>query len=140
MKWLQLMLAAMVANGFALMGAKVLTEAGLAGEHQYHYLLGWYTSGLAAAILYSVRELAVPSGKEALIGGGMATMSFLGQLCLVEALNGGAPAYLVYPIAAGANVLFVAIAGVVLFKEKLGLYGSAGILCGLLSVVILSLP
>ena len=41
MKWLQLMLAAMAANGFALMGAKVLTEAGLAGEHQYHYLLGW---------------------------------------------------------------------------------------------------
>ena len=32
MKWLRLMLAAMVANGFALVGAKMLAEAGLGSE------------------------------------------------------------------------------------------------------------
>ncbi len=140
MKWLRLMLAAMVANGFALIGAKVLSEAGLAGTYQYQYLFGWYASGLLMALLYSARDLSLPWAKEILIGAGMATMSFVGQLCLVSALGGGAPGYLVYPIAGGANVLFVAIAGVFLFKERLGWYGSAGIFCGLLSVVILSLP
>ncbi len=140
MKWLRLMLAAMIANGFALVGAKVLAEAGLAATHRDHYLFGWYASGLVAALLYSVRNLSRPQGKEIFIGAGMAAMSFLGMLCLVGALNGGAPGYIVYPIATGANVLFVAIGGVVLFKERLGLYGTAGILCGLLSVVILSLP
>ena len=140
MKWLQLMLGAMVANGFALVGAKVLAEAGLATHYQYQYLFGWYASGVVMALIYSMRDLSLPKGKEVLIGAAMATMSFVGQLCLVAALNGGAPAYLVYPIAAGANVLFVAILGIVLFREKIGIYGAAGIFCGLISVTILSLP
>lgn len=140
MKWLRLMLAAMIANGFALVGAKVLTEAGLSSTHGDHYLLGWYTSGFATALLYSVRNLSWPKGREIVIGAAMASMSFIGMLCVVGALNGGAPGFIVFPIVTGANVLFVAIGGVVLFKERLGLYGTAGILCGLLSVVILSLP
>jgi drug/metabolite transporter (DMT)-like permease len=140
MKWLRLMLAAMIANGFALVGAKVLSEAGLASTYQYQYLFGWYASGLVAALLYSARDLSLPRAKEILIGAGMASMSFIGQICLVRALAGGAPGYLVFPIVSGANVLFVAIAGVILFKERLGWYGSAGIFCGLLSVIILSLP
>jgi drug/metabolite transporter (DMT)-like permease len=55
-------------------------------------------------------------------------------------LNGGASAYLVFPIASGANVLFVAVLSVFLFQEKIGAYGTAGIFCGLVSVTILSLP
>lgn len=140
MKWLQLMLSAMVANGFALVGVKVLAEAGLAADHQYQYLVAWYVSGLVVALLYSARHLSNVWTKEVLLGAAMASASFIGQICLVLALGGGAPGYLVYPIAAGANVLFVAILGVVLFRERLGAYGVAGILCGLLSVVILSLP
>lgn len=140
MKWLQLMLGAMVANGFGLLGAKVLSEAGLADRYQSQYLLGWYTAGVLAAILYSLRDLSLPSRKEVLVGGAMACMSFAGQICLVAALNGGAPGYFVFPIAAGANVLFVAILGVFLFGERLGGYGVAGIFCGLVSVTILSLP
>jgi drug/metabolite transporter (DMT)-like permease len=140
MKWLRLMLGAMIANGFALIGAKVLSEAGLAGTFQNQYLFGWYASGVLMALAYSARELSLPWAKEILIAAGMAAMSFIGQICLVSALAGGAPGYIVYPIATGANVLFVAVAGVVLFKERLGWYGSAGIFCGLISVVILSLP
>jgi drug/metabolite transporter (DMT)-like permease len=140
MRWLQLMLGAMVANGFALLGAKVLSEAGLANRYQSQYLLGWYSSGVLAALLYSLRDLSLPSRKELLIGGAMACMSFAGQICLVAALNGGASAYLVFPIASGANVLFVAVLSVFLFGEKLGGYGVAGIFCGLVSVTILSLP
>ena len=140
MRWLQLMLGAMLANGFALLGAKVLSEAGLADRYQSQYLLCWYTAGVFAALLYSARNLALPSGKETLIGAAMAAMSFSGQLCLVAALNGGAPAYFVFPIAAGANVMVVAILGMFLFHEKLGAYGLAGIFCGLISVTMLSLP
>ncbi len=140
MKWLQLMLGAMLANGFGLLGAKVLSEAGLADRYQSQYLLGWYTAGVIAALLYSVRDLSVPSWKEVSTGSAMACMSFAGQICLVAALNGGAPAYFVFPIAAGANVLFVAILGIFLFRERLGGYGIAGVLCGLISVTILSLP
>jgi multidrug transporter EmrE-like cation transporter len=140
MKWLEFMLGAMFANGFALLGAKVLTESGLGKDYGDHYLLGWYVSGLVVALLYSIRGFHKPYSREIAIGAGMAAMSFLGQLCLVRALGGGAPGYLVYPIASAANVLFVAVGGVVLFKEKLGTLGIAGIACGLVSVLILSLP
>lgn len=140
MKWLELMLAAMVANGFALLGAKVLAERGLSGEYQNQYLFAWYISGFVVALIYSARSLSKPHAREAAIGGGMATMSFLGQVCLVLALDAKAPGFLVFPIVTGASVLFVAIGGVVLFREKLGPLGIAGIICGLVSVVILSLP
>ena len=138
--WLRLMLGAMVANGFALMGAKVLAEQGLADRYQNHYLLAWYASGFVLAVIYSLRTLSLPFGREVAIGGGMAVMSFLGQTCLVQALRHGAPGYAVYPIAAGANVVFVAVAGIWVFRERLGVYGVAGIVCGLVSVVVLSLP
>jgi multidrug transporter EmrE-like cation transporter len=140
MNWLRLMLGAMVANGFGMLGAKMLAETGLGSRFQDQYLLGWYTTGFVVAVLFTLRKLALPWRKEVMIGGGMALMSFLGQTCLVLALSGGAPGYLVYPIANGANVLFVAVAGVLIFREKLGITGMAGILCGLIAVVILSLP
>jgi multidrug transporter EmrE-like cation transporter len=140
MKWLQLMLGAMLTNGFALVGLKVLAEAGLSPQYQSHYLLAWYASGLAIAAVYSLKGLAKPNLREIGIGGAMSAMSFTGQVCLSLALSGGAPGYLVYPIGAGASVLFVAVIGVLVFREKLTLYGVAGIACGLISVVILSLP
>jgi multidrug transporter EmrE-like cation transporter len=140
MKWLQLMLAAMFANGFALVGLKVLAEAGLGAQYQQQYLVGWYASGLAIALAFTLRGFSWPTAREWIIGAGMSLMSFTGQICLSQSLNGGAPGYLVYPIATGGSVLLVAICGVLLFREKLTPYGVAGITCGLLAVVILSLP
>ncbi|MCZ2148912.1 MAG: hypothetical protein LC126_14185 [Bryobacterales bacterium] len=140
MTWLQFMLAAMLANGFALAGAKVLTESGLGRSHQNHYLLAWYFSGFLVALIYSIRSLSRPYGREAAIGAAMAAASFLGQFCLVSSLARGAPGYLVFPITSAANVLFVALGGVILFKERIGAAGAAGIVCGALSVLILSLP
>lgn len=140
MKWMQLMLAAMIANGFGLAGTKILTELGLAGKYQLHYLFAWYASGLLAAIVFLAPKLSLPHGREVWIGGAMASMSFLGQFFIVKALRNGAPGFLVYPIAVGANVLFVAIGGVFLFRERLGPYGFAGILCGMVAILLLSLP
>jgi drug/metabolite transporter (DMT)-like permease len=140
MKWMRLMLAAMLANGFGLAGTKILTEMGLAERYQMHYLFAWYASGLLAAVVFLAPKLSLPHAREVWIGGAMAAMSFLGQFFIVTALRNGAPGFLVYPIAVGANVLFVAIGGVVLFRERLGPYGVAGILCGFLAILLLSLP
>ena len=100
MKWLQLMLGAMLTNGFALLGLKVLAEAGLGDKYQSHYLAAWYASGLAIAIVYSIRGFALPTMREILLGAAMSSASFTGQMCLSMALSGGAPGYLVYPIGA----------------------------------------
>jgi drug/metabolite transporter (DMT)-like permease len=140
MKWMQLMLTAMFANGFGLAGTKILTEMGMADRYQLHYLFAWYASGLLAALVFLAPKLSLPHRREVWIGGAMASMSFLGQFFIVKALRNGAPGFLVYPVAVGANVLFVAIGGVVIFRERLGPYGVAGILCGLIAILLLSIP
>jgi multidrug transporter EmrE-like cation transporter len=137
---MQFMLTAMLANGFALVGLKVLAEMGLGADYQQQYLAGWYLSGLAIGFVFSLRGFSWPTAREWGLGAGMSAMSFAGQMCLSQALNGGAPGYLVYPIATGGSVLLVALCGVLLFREKITAYGAAGIACGLLAVIILSLP
>ena len=94
MKWLQLMLGAMLSNGLALVGLKVLAEAGLSERYQNQYLFAWYASGLIVGALYSLKGFAVPSPREIGIGGAMSLMSFTGQVCLSMALTGGALARL----------------------------------------------
>jgi multidrug transporter EmrE-like cation transporter len=138
--WFRLMLVAMTANGFALLGAKVLAEAGLGVRYSSHYLAAWYGCGFLLALAMSARRVSRPYLRETIIGAGMALMSFLGQACLVGAVSNGAPGYVVYPVIAGATIFLVALAGRLIFRERVGPYGIAGIACGIAAVVILSLP
>jgi drug/metabolite transporter (DMT)-like permease len=140
MKWMHLMLAAMLTNGLGLAGTKILTEMGLADRYQLHYLFAWYASGLLAAVIFLAPKLSLPHRREIWIGGAMALMSFLGQFFIVKALRNGAPGFLVYPIAVGANVLFVAVGGMLLFEERVGPRGLAGIASGLVAILLLSVP
>ena len=57
----------------------------------------------------------------------------------VLALEQNVPGYIVFPITTGGNLFMVAAAGVLLFREKIGPYGLAGILIGILSIVLLSI-
>jgi multidrug transporter EmrE-like cation transporter len=70
---------------------------------------------------------------------GIGMGSFGGQLFSLMALEKGVPGYIVFPITTGGNLFLVAAAGVLLFREKIGKYGVAGILIGVLSLVLLSL-
>ena len=44
-----------------------------------------------------------------------------------------------FPITTGGNLFVVAAAGVFLFREKIGPYGIAGIVTGVLSIILLSI-
>jgi len=55
------------------------------------------------------------------------------------ALERNVPGYIVFPVTTGGNLFLVAAAGVLLFKERMGPYGIAGILTGILSLILLSL-
>jgi multidrug transporter EmrE-like cation transporter len=48
------------------------------------------------------------------------------------------PGYIVFPISGGGNLLFVAFLARVLFKEKIGPYGLAGIAVGMAAIALLS--
>jgi multidrug transporter EmrE-like cation transporter len=65
--------------------------------------------------------------------------SFGGQLFSLLALERNVPGYVVFPMTTGGNLFLVAAAGVFLFRERVGGYGIAGILTGILSLILLSL-
>lgn len=137
--WLRLMLIAFVANGLGPFGLKIMAEKGLSEPYHYQYLMLWYAGGFLFGLgsflvmrnRFQMRELFMALG----IGLG----SFGGQLFSVLALEHGVPGYIVFPMTTGGNLFLVAAAGVVLFREKIGPYGIAGILTGVLSLVLLSL-
>jgi hypothetical protein len=46
------------------------------------------------------------------------------------ALERNVPGYVVFPMTTGGNLFLVAVAGIFIFREKVGPYGIAGILTG----------
>jgi drug/metabolite transporter (DMT)-like permease len=138
-QWIRLMLVAYVMNGLGPFGLKVMAEMGLLQQYHFQYLLWWYGgSGLLSAAIFlaggsrfAMRELAIAFG--------IGAASFGGQLFSLLALERNVPGYIVFPITTGGTLFVVAAAGVVLYKERIGRYGIAGIAVGVLSLVLLSL-
>jgi drug/metabolite transporter (DMT)-like permease len=137
--WMRLMLIAYVTNGLGPFGLKIMAEKGLLEQYHYQYLLLWY----AGSLVFSLASFLAIGGrfqaKELLFAFGIGVGSFGGQLFSLLALEQKVPGYIVFPITTGGNLFLVAAAGVFLFKEKIGRYGVAGILTGILSLVLLSL-
>ncbi len=137
-RWIQLMMIAFAMNGLGPFGLKVMAERGLLQDYHFQYLLWWYAgSGVLslAAFLSGSRRFAA---REVAIAFGIGVASFGGQLFSLLALERNVPGYIVFPITTGGNLFVVAAGGVLLYKERIGRYGIAGIAVGVLSLVLLS--
>jgi len=138
--WLKLMLVAFLANGIAPFGLRILAAGNAAGPFTYQYLEFWYLGGAVFAMIVFVSRHAKPYGREVLIAGGMSLCSIGGQLSMALALENKIPGHIVFPVVTGGNLLIVAGAGALLFRERISRYGIAGIVLGTASLVILSIP
>jgi multidrug transporter EmrE-like cation transporter len=136
--WLRLMLVAFVTNGIGPFGLKILAERGLATRHQAQYLLYWYLGAFVFAIVALARSRLRPYGREVWLGMLMGTCSLLGQAFTGRALSHGVPGHVAFPLTTGGSLFLVAAAGLVLFKERVGPYGMAGLVLGILALVALS--
>jgi drug/metabolite transporter (DMT)-like permease len=137
--WLRMMLLAFLFNGLSPFGLRILAAMGVGQELTPVYLFYWYVGGLAFVLIWALRKRERISGMAVLIGSGMALCGVLGQVTMGLALAYGAPGNVVFPLAVGANIFIVAAGGVLLFKERVGIYGKAGIAVGLLATVLLSI-
>ncbi len=137
--WLRLMLLAFLANGLGPFGLKIMTEKGLSEKYHYQYLLWWYAGGLAFGLISFMLTRGRFYMRDVVMAFGIGVGSFSGQLFSLLALEQGVPGYIVFPMTTGGNLFVVALAGVFIFREKIGIYGVAGILMGILSLVLLSL-
>ena len=137
--WLRMMLLAFLFNGLAPFGLRILTAQGIGRQMTPVYLFYWYLSGLASVLIWALRRRERIPGIAVLIGSGMAASSVVGHMSMGMALAYGAPGNVVFPLGVGANIFIVAAGGMLLFKERVGIYGKAGIAVGLLAAVLLSI-
>ncbi len=138
--YLRYMAIAFVTNGLGAFGLRILAGAGLGDVAETQYLALWYAAGLALAAAFYASRRERPSGSEAVVGTGMALCSLGGQLGMALALSGGIPGFIVFPVATGGGLLLVVSVGSVIFQEKMGAFGWAGIATGVAALILLALP
>jgi drug/metabolite transporter (DMT)-like permease len=138
-QWIRLMLVAYVMNGLGPFGLKIMAEKGLLEQYHFQYLLWWYAGSGVFSLAAFIMAGGGLAAREIAIALGIGAASFGGQLFSLLALERHVPGYIVFPITTGGNLFLVAAGGVLLFKERVGPYGIAGILMGMLSLVLLSL-
>lgn len=134
-KWLLLMMLAFVGQGLAASSQKLLNESGN-GDYVWQFYIVLYWSGFLMMALLSVMRESRPSRRELTTGLVMACCSVIGNVSITTAL-GKVPGSIAYPVGNGGSLMMVAIAGVLLFREKIHPIGIAGIVCGIGAILIL---
>ena len=139
--WILFMLIAFLCNGLAAFGLRMLAGMGFGAVDVNQYLLYLYLGGaLSIAIPLTIMRIW-PSKKETLIGLMMAVSSVMGTVTLALGLaKYHVPGNVAYPIATGGSLFVVVLAGVFLFRERIGKYGICGCILGILAIVMLSIP
>jgi drug/metabolite transporter (DMT)-like permease len=137
--WWKLMSVAFIANGIGPFGLKVLNELNLSSE-QSKYLLCWYLGGLFFAAVVLHGGWMRLQTKDLLLGSAMGLCSLGGQSFTGLSLSHGMPGHIAFPVTTGGSLFIVAAAGILLFRERVGFYGAAGICVGICSLILLSIP
>jgi drug/metabolite transporter (DMT)-like permease len=138
-RWFQLMLLACITNGLGAFGLKVLAERKLTDRYEFQYLLIWYLSWLLFGMIVFIRRRFRPYLREILIGAAMGLCSVAGQFFTGLALARDVAGHVAFSISTGGTLFVVALAGILLFREKVGPYGLAGLVLGILSIIVVSL-
>ena len=138
--WLLLMLVAFLFNGCGVFGLRILAGMGLTETHVNQYLLYFYLGGSLFMAVVLLMQRVKPKLKEIGIGMLMAVCSLSGTAALAYALgNYQIPGNIAFPISNGGSLFVVITGGVMLFRERLGLYGVSGCALGTLAIVLLSI-
>ena len=132
-------LVAFFFNGCGVFGLRILAGMGLTETHVNQYLLYFYLGGFLFMALVLLLQKLMPSPREIGIGMLMALCSLSGTAALAYALgNYHIPGNVAFPISNGGSLFVVITGGVLLFRERLGMYGLCGCILGTLAIVLLS--
>jgi multidrug transporter EmrE-like cation transporter len=136
--WLLLMLVILLTNGMSSFGLKVLPAWGLSPSIKYPYLTVWYAAGLVCIGVPMLFRGLKGGQKEIWWGAILAALSIGGQLAIANALQSGLPGNVVFPVTVGGSILIVALAGRLVFAEKMHPLSWTGVALGCMAVVLLS--
>ena len=133
------MMVAFVFNGLCTFGVRILAALGLASKYTSSYLTFWYLSGALLLLIVYVRSSEKAKPVDWAIGGGLGLCSLCGQTFIGLALATGLPGHVVFPVVLAGGLFAVVAAGVIIFKEHIGMAGRVGIFLGIVSIVLLAL-
>jgi drug/metabolite transporter (DMT)-like permease len=137
--WFRLMMMAFFINGLSPFGLRILAGLGLADHYTPIYLVFWYLAGGLFILFLFARSPRKPTLKDVLIGAGLGVFSTCGQTAMGMALANGIPGNVVFPVALAGGLFVVVLTAVLIFKERIGPAGIAGISLGIISIALLSL-
>lgn len=137
--WFRLMMLAFVLNGLCTFGLRILANLGWADKYTPIYLVFWYLAGGLFILVLAWRARRGPTRSDILVGALLGVFSVCGQTSMGLALANGLPGNVVFPVALGGGLFVVVLAAIVVFKERIGPAGVAGISLGILSIALLSL-
>jgi len=135
MTYRRLILVAFVLNGLNMLGLKALGEMGPAALPIA--LLVLYATSTPPALL-DARSGAKRLDRNSLLIGVIAGVASVIGISAQVLACGLIPAYVVFPVSAGGTLLLVVIVGRLVFKERIGPYGIAGMALGAAAVALLS--
>ena len=136
--WFLLMMVILLTNGMSAFGLKMLAGWALPVTVKYPYLTVWYAGGLAAIALPTFLKGLKIGKAEILWGAAAGLLSIGGQVAMAVALNSGVPGHVVFPIAIGGSIFVVALAGRLVFGERMNAPTALGVGLGLVAVILLS--
>jgi len=138
--WIVLMLISFLCNGCETFGLRVLAGMGFANIAVEQYILYYYLGGFVCIGVPLCLKKVWPTKTEVVIGALMALCSIAGTMSLALALGRyKMPGNIAYPISSGGSLFVVVIAGVALFKERLGKHGIIGCALGTIAILLLSI-
>ena len=137
--WFRLMMVAFILNGLCSFGLRILAGLGLAARYTPLYLVFWYLSGGLFMLMLFLRAARRPARSDVLVGTGLGFFSACGQSCLGLALSKGIPGNVVYPVTLAGGLFLVVLIAILVFRERVGPAGMAGIALGIISIALLSL-
>lgn len=137
--WFRLMMMAFLLNGLCPFGLKILASLGLADRYTPVYLVFWYLAGVLFILSLFLGNWRRPVRSDILVGAGLGFFSVCGQTSMGLALAKGLPGSVVFPVALAGGLFMVVLTAVLVFKERIGPAGVAGISLGIISIALLSL-
>jgi len=137
MSYRKLLALSFLLNGLLLVGMKAVSEFSLAAFIPSVLLVQY----ALAAIMTSPEALRskVPIRRASIRIGILAGLSSAVGMAASIAVADMLPGYIVFPVIQGGTLLLVVLIGLIVFRERIGGYGIAGIIAGIGAIVLLSM-
>lgn len=133
------MLVILLTNGMSAFGLKMIAGWALPETVKYPYLTVWYAGGLAVIAIPLILK-GLKLGKTEILWGGIGgALSIGGQVAMAVALSSGVPGHIVFPIAIGGSIFVVALAGRLVFGERMNQPTALGVALGFIAVILLGI-